>query len=164
VRRIRYSIAGAVALLALVPATVLAATNYHEDINGIETGYPYTTSDCAAPNSVSPFAGSARGTLDGTFQIAVCHTPLSPNAEILGGSFTLTDGATTVTGQFANGGTVTLVNQSVLGTACTQTYAVQGALLPAGSFSGQLVHYGYWTGTSCSIFFATVSGSAHLRT
>ena len=78
-------------------------------------------------------------------------------------TFAVTDGTTTVTGQFASGGTVTLIDQSVIGTACTQTYAVQGGLLPSGRFSGTLVHYGYWTGTSCNVFFAMVTGTAHLR-
>ena len=162
-RRVRLMIAGFAGALALIPATALAATNYHEAISGIETGYPYSTDTCPAPDSVSPFAGTAQGTLTGTFQIAVCHTPLNPNAEILGGTFAVSDGTTTVTGQFASGGTVTLIDQSVIGTACTQTYAVRGDLLPAGSFTGTLVHYGIWNGSSCNVFFATVTGTAHLR-
>jgi hypothetical protein len=150
-------------ILALLPVTALASTNYHEDVSGIETGFPYTTYDCPAPNSVSPFAGLANGTLDGTFMIAVCHTPLSPSAEILGGSFVLTSSAKTVIGRFARGGTVSLVGESVSDGTCTQTYAVNGGLLPDGKFSGALVHYGLWTGSSCSIFFATISGRAELR-
>jgi hypothetical protein len=160
---IRPVVFGVALWLALVPTAVLASTNYREAVSGIETGYPYSTVSCPAPNSVSPFSGIAQGTLDGTFQIAVCHTPLNPNAEILGGSFVITSGPTTVTGQFARGGSVTLVGQSVLGATCTQTYAASGGLLPAGKFSGTLVHYGLWNGSSCSIFFATISGRAVLR-
>ena len=70
-------------ILALLPVTALASTNYHEAVSGVETGFPYSTEACPAPDSVSPFAGLANGTLDGTFMIAVCHTQLNPSAEIL---------------------------------------------------------------------------------
>jgi len=149
-------------VLAVLPASASASTNYHESIAGIETGIPYSTASCPAPNSVSPFAGVASGTLDGTFQVAVCHTPLSPNAEILGGSFVLISTTMTVSGQFAPGGTVSLVDQSVTDGTCTQTYAVSGELQPAGKFSATLTHYGVWTG-SCNVFFATITGRAALR-
>ena len=162
-RPIRLLLLTTAVILALAPTTALASTTYREAVSGFETGYPYNTSDCLPPNSVSPFAGVASGTLDGTFQIAVCHSPLDPDAEILGGSFVLTSGTTTVTGQFAPGGTVTLVNETVLDGSCTQTYSVSGRLLPGGKFSGTLTHYGYWTGLSCSIFFATISGRAQLK-
>ena len=162
-KSIRLLLVTAAVILALAPATVLASTNYREAVSGIETGYPYNTVDCQPPNSISPFAGVASGTLDGTFQIAVCHTPLAPNAEIVGGSFVLTSGTTTVTGQFASGGTVRLVTETVIDGSCTQTYSVSGGLLPGGKFSGTLIHYGYWTGVSCSIFFATISGRAQLK-
>jgi hypothetical protein len=150
-------------ILALLPVTAFASTNYHEAVSGIETGFPYSTVDCPAPDSVSPFAGLANGTLDGTFMIAVCHTQLNTSAEILGGSFVLISSAKTVIGQFAPGGTISLVGESVSDGTCTQTYAVGGGLLPDGKFSGTLVHYGLWTGSSCSIFFATISGRAQLR-
>jgi len=162
-KRISFLVPAVAFVLALLPVTALASTNYNESISGIETGFPYSTSSCPAPDSVSPFAGVASGTLDGTFQIAVCHTPLAPDATILGGSFVLTSTSTTVTGAFASGGTVSLVGESVSDGLCTQTYAVSGGLLPAGKFSGTLTHYGYWTGSSCSIFFATISGRAQLR-
>ena len=151
-------------IMALVPATALASTTYRESVSGIETGYPYNTKDCQPPNSVSPFGGVASGTIDGTFRVAVCHTALTPNAEILGGSFAIMGGTTTVIEEFSQGGTVTLVIESALDGTCTQTYAVSGSLLPGGKFSGTLTHYGYWTGGSCSIFFATISGRAQLKT
>src|SRR6266550_827128 len=162
-RWIRLVVSSIALVLALAPTAVLAGTNYREAVSGIETGYPTSTDSCPAPNSVSPFSGVAQGTLDGTFEIAVCHTPLNPNADILGGSFVIKSGTTSVAGQFAPGGTVTLVSESVLAGSCTQTYAASGRLLPAGKFSGTLVHYGSWTGSSCSIFFATISGRALLR-
>lgn len=162
-KRIRLLVSTVAIALALLPAAALASTNYNEAVSGIETGFPYSTESCPSPNSVSPFAGVADGTLDGIFQIAVCHTPLNPNAEILGGSFVLTNSAMTVSGQFAPGGTVSLVGGSVSNGICTQTYTVSGGLLPAGKFSGALVHYGLWNGGSCSVFFATISGRAQLR-
>jgi hypothetical protein len=160
---IRLLVSSVTFVLALLPAAALASTNYNEAVLGIETGFPYSTESCPSPNTVSPFAGVADGTLDGTFQIAVCHTPLNPNAKILGGSFVLISSTTTVSGQFAPGGTISLLRESVSDGICTQTYAVSGGLLPAGKFSGTLVHYGFWTGSSCSIFFATISGRALLR-
>ena len=162
-RWIRSVVSSVAVVLALAPTTAFASTNYHEAVSGIETGYPYSNDSCPAPKSISPFAGAAQGRIDGTFQIAVCHTQLDPNAEIVGGSFVITGGTTTVSGQFATGGTVTLVGQTVLDGTCTQTYAVSGGLLPAGKFAGTLVHYGSWTGSSCSVFFATISGRALLK-
>jgi hypothetical protein len=162
-KSIRLLVSTVAVILALLPVTALASTNYHEAVSGIETGFPYSTESCPAPDSVSPFAGLANGTLDGTFVIAVCHTQLNPSAEILGGSFVLISGARTAIGEFAPGGTVSLVGQSVSDGTCTQTYAVNGGLLPDGKFSGTLVHYGIWTGSSCSLFFATISGRAQLR-
>jgi hypothetical protein len=112
--------------------------------------------------AVSPFTGTAHGTLNGIFTIAVCHTPLSPSATILGGIFTVSNGTKTISGQFAPGGMVQFVSTDVEGSLCIQTYVVSGALLPAGNFAGTLIHYGYWTGASCSVFFATISGRALL--
>ena len=114
------------------------------------------------PNSVSSFAGIARGTLNGGFQIAVCHTPLEPSAEILGGTFILSNGTTTVAGGFASGGTVTYVTTFVTGSFCIQKFAVSGDLLPSGHFAGKLLHYGSGTASSCNVFFATISGGAEL--
>ena len=146
--------------LALVPASAIASepTTYVEFVVGIETGVPQSTPTCP---SVSSFAGIARGTLNGVFQIAVCHTPLDTSASILGGVFTISNGTTTVTGGFSNG-TVVLVSTFVSGSLCIQRFAVNGGLLPAGQFGGRLVHYGVWTGSSCNVFFATISGSAQL--
>ncbi len=79
-------------VLALLPSTALASTTYTESVLGVETGPPQSTLSCQYPNSVSSFAGIARGNLNGGFQIAVCHTPLAPSAEILGGTFILSNG------------------------------------------------------------------------
>ena len=147
-------------VLALLPSTVLASTTYTESVLGVETGPPQPS--CQGSNSVSSFAGIARGTLNGGFQIAVCHTPLAPSAEILGGTFILSNGTTTVAGRFALGGTVTYVTTFVTGSFCIQKFAVSGDLLPSGHFAGKLLHYGSGTASSCNVFFATISGSAEL--
>jgi len=149
--------------LALVPSTAMAATTYTESVKGVETGLPQSTASCPAPGSVSPFAGIAWGTLDGTFQIAVCHTQLAPSgATIKSGAFTFSNGTTTVSGAFKNGGKILPPSLSVSGAFCIQKYKVTGGLSPAGHFDGRLTHYGIWTGSACNVFFATISGSATL--
>jgi hypothetical protein len=146
------------------PSSAFASTTYQESVLGVETGPPQITTACGTLNSVSSFAGIARGMLNGVFQISVCHTPLDPSAKpsatILGGSFTLANRTTKVTGLLGSGGTVSLVGPPVIiNSLCIETYAVIGG---PEDFAGKLVHYGYWTGTSCNVFFATVSGSASL--
>jgi hypothetical protein len=164
-KRIRLLIPVVALVFALLPSSAFASTTYQESVLGVETGPPQTTAACGTSGSVSSFAGIARGTLNGVFQISVCHTPLNPGATILGGTFMLTNRTTAVTGFFANGGAVTFVSMSVIDSLCIQRYAVSGDLLPfPGQFAGKLVHYGHWTGTSCSVFFATISGSALLTT
>jgi hypothetical protein len=146
-------------LLALLPSTAIASTLYQETVFGIETGTPTA---CGA-NSLSSFAGIARGTLNGGFAIAVCHTPLAPSATIVGGTFVLSNSATTVTGTFAFGGTVSYVSTVVIGSLCIQKFTVSGDLLPPpGHFAGKLLHYGAWSGTSCNVLFATISGGAQI--
>ncbi len=163
-KRLRQLVPVLALVLALVPSPTLAATTYTESVFGIETGFPQSTAECPAPNSVSPFAGIAAGTLNGVFVIGVCHTPLSPSATIVTGLFTFGNGSTTVAGLFAPGGTVSLLSTDVDDSVCVQTYSASGGLLPSGSFSGRLTHYGLWTGTSCIVLFATISGSAVLTT
>src|SRR5439155_23861811 len=137
-------------VLALLPSTALASTTYTESVLGVETGPPQSTPSCLDPNSVSPFAGIARGTVNGGFQIAVCHTPLMPSAKILSGTFILSNGTTTVAGGFASGGNVTYVTTFVTSSFCIQKFAVGGDLLPSGHFAGKLVHYGSGTASSRS--------------
>jgi hypothetical protein len=159
-------------VLALLPSSAIASTptTYQESVLGVETGQPTACPDPApASSSLSSFAGIARGTLNGVFQIAVCHTALAPSATILGGTFTLRNNRTTVTGYFAPGGTVTAESPYVIGSLCIQKYTVSGGLFSKtwtkipGIFAGKLVHYGLLTGTSCDpVFFATISGTATL--
>src|SRR5205085_9166250 len=105
-------------VLALLPSSALASTTYMESVLGVETGIPQSTPQCPYPDSVSSFAGIASGTLNGGFQIAVCHTQLGTSATIEGGTFAISNGASTITGSFAPGGTVTLVSNSVIGSLC----------------------------------------------
>ena len=67
-----------------------------------------------------------------------------------------------VAGFFAPGGRVTFQSMDVTDSLCVQRYAVSGSLLPSGSFSGTLVHFGFLNGGSCQVFFATITGSAQL--
>jgi hypothetical protein len=150
-------------LLALLPSTALASTQYQESVFGIETGTPQSTLACPSPNSVSSFAGVAKGTLRGVFAIAVCHDPLAPNATIRGGTFVVSNGTTSVAGAFEPGGSVTYVTTAVIGSLCIQKFAVSGQLDPGpGHFAGNLLHYGALVAGSCNVFFATISGSAVL--
>jgi hypothetical protein len=168
-KRIRLLVPVLGLVLALLPSSAIAITQttYHESVLGVETGQPTA---CPAPaqagTSLSSFAGFARGTLNGVFQIAVCHTALTPNATIVGGAFTFHNSSTTVTGSFADG-TVSAESPSLIGSLCIQKYTVSGDLssktwtkIP-GTFAGKLVHYGLLTGGSCNpVFFATISGTA----
>lgn len=146
--------------LALLPAAALAATPYSETVQGVETGFPTACQVNGVPGSLSQFAGTATGTLNGIAQIAVCHTALNPGATILGGSFSISSTQATVGGGFAYGGTVTFLGMQTYFGYCVEHYAVSGALTPNGSFAGGLTHYGYLIGGSCVPFFATISGKA----
>ena len=150
-------------LVALLPTEALASTTtYTESVVGIETGTP---TSCPGNNSLSSFAGVVFGTLNGTFQAAICHTPLNPGATILGGTFLMSDGTTTVTGTFASGTVIHLVDLFA-GSLCVQKYSVSGALVtgfpPVGNFVAALTHYGFRDGAACHVFFATVAGRATL--
>jgi hypothetical protein len=163
-KRMRLLIPVVALVFALLPSSAFASpATYQESVLGVETGPPQSTATCLTPDSVSSFAGIARGTLNGVFQIAVCHEPLNPipgtSAKILGGTFTLANRTTKVTGSLGSGGTVSFVSTSVINSLCIETYAVSGG---PEHFAGKLVHYGHLTGTSCNVFFATISGSALL--
>jgi hypothetical protein len=166
-KRIRLLVPVLGLVLALLPSSAIALTQttYHESVLGIETGQPTACLAPAPGTSLSSFAGFARGTLNGVFQIAVCHTAL-PNATIVGGTFTFHNSSTTVTGKFGSG-TVSAESPQVIDGLCIQKYTVSGDLSSKtwskirGNFAGKLVHYGLLTGGSCNpVFFATISGTA----
>ena len=158
-KRMRLLLAGLAVGLGLAPSTVLAAGTYSESIFGIETGFNPSPASCQR-NEQSSFAGTAIGTLNGTFQISVCHTPVAPNAMITGGTYTVTNQATTLTGNFVPGGSVTPVGLSNSGALCVQKYAVSGRLTPGGDFGGILTHVGFAANGSCSVFIAFITGTA----
>jgi hypothetical protein len=161
-KRIKLLVAGLAVVLSLLPSTVLAAGPYTESVFGIETGF--AAGGCGAAGDQSTFAGTATGTINGAFQIAVCHTPLTPNATITGGTYTVTNATTTLNGDFPPGGSVTQLDGTRnLGSLCIQQYTVIGALTPAGSgFTGKLTHVGLADEGSCNVFFAFITGTAFI--
>jgi hypothetical protein len=109
-----------VALSALVvPAAASAAT---DTVAGTEIAFTSTR---------ATFVGRANGDIPGYWRATVDHTPLSPNATITGGSFTLlTTSLQTIVGTFDNGGAVVRTNP---GLGCTnQTYNVSDTLSNVG--------------------------------
>jgi hypothetical protein len=154
----------ALAGLALaLPASAAAAT-YSDTVSGAE--YAFTSTD-------GKFAGTASGSLPGTWNVDVQHTALcltcSPTATITGGSFSivtrLNGWPNLVSGTFS-GGYVQVTNP---GSNCTnQTFAVHGVLsgvhsLLGGNGSGvfdvQLTHYRFPLFGSCITYGATVAGT-----
>src|SRR5919204_904944 len=151
----------AVVVILFASATAAAAQSYSDTISGHE--YYFTSTD-------GRFAGTAFGTLPGSWNADVRHTPLclscSPTATITGGSFAL---ATTHNGSLAVasgtfvGGTVQVMN---VGSNCTeQTFAVRGILgsvgwwfggSGTGTFSVTLTHYRRSLFGSCVTYGASV--------
>jgi hypothetical protein len=156
--------------LALVTASVVAASataatsaaTYSDVLNGVEI---------AATSTQGTFVGTASGALPGQWAATVNHTPLSPNATITGGSFTvattLNGLPTLVTGSFS-GGTVTFA----AGSGCTnQQFTIDGTLdhvgtwysgAGSGSFLGTLTHYRTSIFGRCITYSASVTGSVTL--
>ena len=130
-RLIQPFVLAGIALVALA-TPVAASQSYDERVAGFETG-PVT--QCInGSGDASSFAGSARGTLNGTFAATICHTPLvGAHATINpGGSFTVSGTSTTgqpgfVTGQFTDG-SVDLLREGHFGSFCYQIFSVSGHL------------------------------------
>jgi hypothetical protein len=155
-------------ILSTAPQIALAAgtsaVTYTDAVTGREL---------FATPTLGVFAGTATGSLSGSWFAYIGHTPLSPSATITGGSFslatTISGSAATVKGTFAYGGTVT---QTPGGTGCAnQTYDVLGTLAQVGvgggngigTFSATLTHYRLllW-GRYCVTYKATVVGTVVL--
>jgi hypothetical protein len=102
-----------------VPAVAAAAT---DSVAGVELAFTSTQ---------GTFAGTASGDVPGYWKAVVNHTPLSPDATITGGSFTLvTTTWQKIVGTFDYGGTV---KRTSPGTYCTnQTYDVSDSLSNVG--------------------------------
>jgi hypothetical protein len=154
----------AVIAAAIVPAHASASSTYSDTLSGYE--YSASSTD-------GKFAGTASGSLPGSWNADVQHTALclscSPTATITGGSFSLSTVIhyvpTLVTGRFT-GGTVQVINP---GTNCTnQTFAVNGILgsvgtwwsgTGSGSFNVTLTHYRFSLFGSCVTYGASVAGT-----
>jgi hypothetical protein len=166
-RKAQLTVALALALLALIPTTVFAAS-VHETIKGAETGYP-TPCGTGPNDSQSSFAGEATGGINGAWSATICHTAVSPQARatILGGYFRVR-GLTTnwryVTSYDTfSGGSIVPAGETNSSGRCTQTFLLQKVTLNKGSsFDGTLVHYGLFTNGGCQIFSATIVGSGTL--
>jgi hypothetical protein len=111
------------------------------------------------------FTGYSTGSLPGDWVAVVKHTPLSPNATITGGTFTLVTSqqhtTRTLTGQF-NSGAITNTNPG--GNCTNQTYQVVGDLTHfngnhTGRFSVTLTHYRRSILGACISDFATTTGT-----
>jgi hypothetical protein len=154
----------AVVAAAVVPSRAIASTTYGDTL----TGYEYW-----ATSTDGRFAGTASGSLPGTWNADVQHTALcvtcSPTATITGGSFSLSTVIhyvpTLVTGGFT-GGTVQVTNP---GAGCTnQTFAVNGVLgnvttwwggSGSGTFAVTLTHYRRYVLGSCVTYGASLAGT-----
>jgi hypothetical protein len=158
----------AVAALAL-PASSAAAT-YTDTVVGAEIAFTSTQ---------GTFVGKATGQLPGAWRAVVNHTPLSPNADITGGSFvlwTVLNGAPArITGNFdpdvpADSDEIVRTNP---GAGCTnETYAVADDLVNVavngsgsgtGSFTVQLTHHRIALFGRCFTYSATVAGTLVLN-
>lgn len=154
----------AVVAAAIAPAQAAASSTYSDSLSGYE--YWASSTD-------GKFAGTASGSLPGSWNADVQHTALclscAPTATITGGSFSLSTVIhyvpTLVTGRFT-GGTVQVINS---GTNCSnQTFAVNGILGGVGTwwsgsgngtFTVTLTHYRHYVFGSCVAYGASVTGS-----
>jgi hypothetical protein len=154
----------AVIAAAIAPARAVASSTYSDTLSG----YEYWASSVDGK-----FAGTASGSLPGSWNADVQHTALclscSPTATITGGSFLLSTvlhySPALVTGRF-DGGTVQVINP---GAGCTnQTFAVNGILAGvgtwwsgsgSGTFAVTLTHYRHSVFGSCVTYGASVAGS-----
>jgi hypothetical protein len=150
--------------MLVLPPVALASQTYTDSASGYEV---YATS------TEGTFIGTTSGVLPGSWGATIDHTPLSPNAEITGGSFYLSTAIggypVVVTGRFS-GGTVTRTNPGATG-CVNQYYSVDANLSNVGiglsgsgtgSFVGTLTHhrtsiYGY-----CVTYSATITGQLSL--
>lgn len=167
----RLAIAVGVALMALTPITAFAATA-DESISGVETGIP--TACGASGYSMSSFAGTARGTINGVWSTSVCHAELSTahgaTAAISGGTFHVSGfrgwSYVRLYGNFISGsvGNGSETHHIVAGVGtCTQVFIVNlNGTGPSSTFTATLVHYGAFFSGACHVFSATLNGNGHI--
>ena len=164
----RLALAVGIALLALAPTTVFAASA-SESISGVELGIPTPCGPSGSTDSISTFGGSATGTINGVWSASVCHTELSiaPGlaATISGGSYRVAGFRgwhyVKVVGSFTSGSIPAgIENDHVVkgvGT-CTQVFAVSINGTGPSTFTATLKHYGLFFSGSCHVVSATLNG------
>lgn len=169
----RLALAVGLALMALAPVTVFAASTATESISGVELGIPTPCGPSGSGDSLSAFGGGAAGTINGVWSAGVCHTPLSiapgPTATILGGTFSVTGFRgfhyVRITGSFVSGSIPAGVETDYIvkgvGT-CTQVFAVSINGTGPSTFAATLEHYGLFFSGSCHVGSATLNGTGHL--
>lgn len=154
---------GAVAAAALASAVVGVVAPAHASARSVVSGVHGI--ELIAHHTQGTFSGYSTGTYDGGWVAVVDHTPLSPNARVVGGTLTLftktTGPAHPITGRFT-GGTITMTNP---GANCTdQTFKVVGSLAHLGGnrtgvFSVTLKHWRHSILGTCVSYFATTNGT-----
>lgn len=168
----RLAIASGLALMALIPTAAFAASRTaSESISGVEIGIPTA---CGSGESMSSFAGAARGTINGVWSASVCHAGLSiaPGraAAISGGAFHVSGVAgwkyVRASGTFDSGsidaGTEIDAVLNGVGT-CTQVFELSiGKTGTSIFFTATLMHYGAFFAGSCHVVSATLSGAGQI--
>ena len=167
----RLAIAVGAALMALTPITAFAATA-DESISGVETGIP--TACGASGYSMSSFAGTAKGSINGVWSTSVCHAELSTvrgaKATISGGTFHVSGfrgwSFVSLYGRVLSGSVFlgTETDHAVAGVGtCTQVFSVSLNGTGLSTFNATLVHYGAFFAGTCHVFSATLNGTGHIN-
>jgi len=168
----RLALAVGLALLALAPTTVFAASA-SESISGVELGIPTSCGPSGSTDSTSTFGGTATGTINGVWSASVCHTELSiapgPTATISGGTFRVTGFRgwhyVKIVGGFVSGSIPAGVEADYVvngvGT-CTQVFAVRISGTGPSTFAATLTHYGLFFSGSCHVVSATLNGAGQI--
>ena len=166
------AVALGLALLALLPTTAFAASTANERISGVETGIPSACGPSGSLDSISSFAGTASGTINGVWSASVCHTELSIGgaaATISGGAYQVSGFSgwrfVRVSGTFVSGsvGPGTESDHTIKGVGtCTQVFGVNIKGTGPAVFAATLVHYGAFFTGSCHVFSATLNGTGQI--
>jgi hypothetical protein len=146
------------AALLLIPGSATAATTATTSTDRV-AGIEY-----AATSTVGQFAGAATGSLPGSWNATIVHTPLQSGrpVPITGGTFTLYS-RHTISGTFTDGSVSPLNTPTACGNErfnVTGTMALNGG--GSGSFTVVLTHRRTRIGTSCLTYGATVAGALAL--
>lgn len=164
-------------LSVTTPAAAAGGGTAHESLAGIETGIPQPSAQCPAGTDVelSPFAGSATGSITGTWSAGACHgtipSTIGQSVPLLPGGYFTVSGVKTnaqsvsLSGVFGPGdGSITLIQETGVPSAFnTQVFAITGPLtggnINSGQFSVTLTHYRFGTQT----LEASVTGSTSIK-